>query len=83
MCLVPHRENGPIIGAIDWHSYSQLILRPWGWSQLAELSVTSSVVVASIANKVESAQQSHLCVFFGLYHLMQVTRGIMLQMNPS
>lgn len=26
------RENGPIIGAIDWHSYSQLILRPYGWT---------------------------------------------------
>ena len=68
MCLVPHRENGPIIGAIDWHSYSQLILRPWGWSQLAELSVTSSVVLASIVNKAESVQQSHLCVFLD-YHL--------------
>jgi len=22
----------PIIGAIDWHSYSQLILRPYGWT---------------------------------------------------
>ncbi|XP_062502923.1 carboxypeptidase B-like [Corticium candelabrum] len=26
------RDNGPIIGAIDWHSYSQLILRPYGWT---------------------------------------------------
>jgi len=22
----------PIIGAIDWHSYSQLVLRPYGWT---------------------------------------------------
>ena len=24
------RENAPIIGVIDWHSYGELILRPWG-----------------------------------------------------
>jgi len=23
---------GNVISAIDWHSYSQLILRPWGWT---------------------------------------------------
>ncbi|XP_062502732.1 zinc carboxypeptidase-like [Corticium candelabrum] len=26
------RDNGPIIGAIDWHSFSQLILRAYGWT---------------------------------------------------
>jgi len=26
-------KNGPFIGAIDFHSYSQLILRPYGWSR--------------------------------------------------
>jgi hypothetical protein len=26
------KANAPIIGAIDWHSYGQLILRPWGWT---------------------------------------------------
>eukprot|EP00026_Physarum_polycephalum_P007245 Phypoly_transcript_07303.p1 GENE.Phypoly_transcript_07303~~Phypoly_transcript_07303.p1 ORF type:complete len:408 (+),score=50.77 Phypoly_transcript_07303:397-1620(+) len=25
-------ENGPFAGAIDYHSYSQLILRPYGWT---------------------------------------------------
>jgi murein tripeptide amidase MpaA len=25
-------EGLPILGAIDWHSYSQLILRPYGWT---------------------------------------------------
>jgi hypothetical protein len=25
-------RNTPILGAIDWHSYSQLILRPFGWT---------------------------------------------------
>ena len=25
-----YREQNDIIGAIDWHSYSQLILRPYG-----------------------------------------------------
>ena len=24
------KANGPIVGAIDWHSYGQLILHPWG-----------------------------------------------------
>ena len=26
------RSHAPIIGAIDWHSHGQLVLRPWGWS---------------------------------------------------
>jgi len=26
------KQNGPILGAIDFHSYSQLILRPWGYT---------------------------------------------------
>jgi hypothetical protein len=26
------REVAPVIGAIDWHAYSQLILRPYGWT---------------------------------------------------
>ncbi len=26
------KSHAPIIGAIDWHSHGQLILRPWGWS---------------------------------------------------
>ncbi|XP_065890606.1 carboxypeptidase B-like [Dysidea avara] len=26
------RSNDVILGAIDWHSYSQLILRPYGWT---------------------------------------------------
>ena len=30
-CFNPiFRSHSPIIGAIDWHSYSQLILRPYG-----------------------------------------------------
>jgi len=26
-------QNTPINGAIDWHAYSQLVLRPYGWTQ--------------------------------------------------
>lgn len=26
-------QNAPIHGAIDWHAYSQLVLRPYGWTQ--------------------------------------------------
>ena len=36
-----YRENAPIIGAIDWHSYSQLILRPYGTSP-CDMSVCPS-----------------------------------------
>lgn len=28
------REHAPIVGAIDWHSYGQLILRPWGYTNV-------------------------------------------------
>ena len=24
------KQNAPIVGAVDMHSYGQLILRPWG-----------------------------------------------------
>lgn len=27
------RENAPIIGSIDWHSYGQLLLRPYGYTK--------------------------------------------------
>lgn len=27
------KENAPILGAIDWHAYSQLVLRPYGWTR--------------------------------------------------
>jgi murein tripeptide amidase MpaA len=26
------QKDSPIVGAIDWHSYSQLVLRPYGWT---------------------------------------------------
>lgn len=26
-------QNAPIHGAIDWHSYTQLVLRPYGWTE--------------------------------------------------
>lgn len=26
------RHNGPILGTIDWHSYGELILRPYGYT---------------------------------------------------
>jgi len=27
------RGLGKVLAAVDWHSYSQLILRPWGWTR--------------------------------------------------
>jgi hypothetical protein len=26
------RKNMPIVGAVDWHSFGQIIIRPKGWS---------------------------------------------------
>ena len=28
--VISRRSSGDIVGAIDWHSFSQLILRPYG-----------------------------------------------------
>jgi hypothetical protein len=28
-------QNTPIIGALDWHSYTQLVLRPYGWTSVS------------------------------------------------
>ena len=36
-----HRAQSDIIGAIDWHSYSQLILRPYGKCRLLVRNTTS------------------------------------------
>lgn len=32
------RRNSPVIGVIDWHSYGELILRPWGMPCSVQLS---------------------------------------------
>ena len=43
-----HRSSGNIVGAIDWHSYSQLILRPYGIQSIAEhFPLTYTVTVLS------------------------------------
>ena len=34
------RQNAPIIGVIDWHSYGELILRPWGKSSNNQMQVS-------------------------------------------
>jgi len=30
-----YSKSGPFVGAIDFHSYSQLVLRPYGWTRTA------------------------------------------------
>ena len=50
------RENGPILGAIEWDSNHQRILRPWGWTSqdspnepfLKELGDMMSAVTSSV-----------------------------------
>ncbi|XP_065196663.1 carboxypeptidase B-like [Sycon ciliatum] len=64
------RENFPIVGAIDWHSYSQLILRPWGYtsqdspdeSRLSSLGSTMRSLILSVHGMSYTSQKS-----IGLY----------------
>jgi len=43
------QRSAPIIGAIDWHSYSQLILRPYGWTNSL---CPDETVLSQIGNKM-------------------------------
>ncbi|XP_019851169.1 PREDICTED: carboxypeptidase B-like isoform X2 [Amphimedon queenslandica] len=64
------KTNGPIIGAIDWHSYSQLILRPYGWTnqdspdetQLKEIGDEMSEKIKAVFGETYTSQKS-----IGLY----------------
>jgi len=47
------QTSAPVYGSIDWHSYSQLILRPYGWTRAdspseAALSALGSAMAAAI-----------------------------------
>jgi len=60
------KDNAPIIGAIDWHAYSQLVLRPYGWTQdsppdeeyLKELGDGMRDVIRANSGKVYVSQKS-------------------------
>uniref|UniRef100_A0A1X7V0C7 Peptidase M14 domain-containing protein n=1 Tax=Amphimedon queenslandica TaxID=400682 RepID=A0A1X7V0C7_AMPQE len=59
------RDNGPILGAIDWHSFSQLILRPYGWTnqdspdeaQLKEIGDEMSAKIFDVFGKTYTSQK--------------------------
>ncbi|XP_065833342.1 carboxypeptidase B-like isoform X1 [Oscarella lobularis] len=63
-------NTGRIVGAIDWHSYSQLILRPYGWTSvdapdepwLKALGDGMSAVAYEVHNRRYTSQKS-----IGLY----------------
>jgi len=56
----------PVLGAIDWHSYSQLILRPYGWTQsnspdearLKQIGDTMSGSILAVHNQRYTSQKS-------------------------
>ena len=60
------KANGPIIGAIDWHSYSQLVLRPYGYTtqdcpneaQLKALGDTMSTLIKSVHGTSFTSEKS-------------------------
>jgi len=43
--------NGPFHGAIDYHSYSQLVLRPYGWSNTLP---SNDAVAKSVGDKISA-----------------------------
>jgi len=55
-----------VIGAIDWHSYSQLILRPYGWTyqtcpqekELSAMGTAWSAVIRSVSGIYYTSQTS-------------------------
>ncbi|XP_065913902.1 carboxypeptidase B-like [Dysidea avara] len=64
------RSHTGIVGAIDWHSYSQLLLRPYGWTstdspdeaQLSALGDEMSDRIFAVHGKFYTSQKS-----IGLY----------------
>ena len=57
------RQHAPIVGAIDWHSYGQLILRPWGFNNntspddawMKKLSTQMATIIEQVQYVIEYA----------------------------
>jgi len=60
------QRDVPIVGAIDWHSYSQLVLRPYGWTNatspdetiLKQLGDKYAQDIQNLTGKVYTSQRS-------------------------
>jgi len=50
------RANAPIVGSIDWHSYGQLLLRPYGYTNQSapdeQFLKSMSTNMAALSKKV-------------------------------
>ena len=73
------RQNAPIVGAIDWHSYGQLILRPWGYTNATapdeDWHKKLSTEMANIIRQV-----SKYCTFtkvMGIGHAIIITEALL------
>jgi len=57
----------PVIGGMDWHSYSQLVLRPYGWTnslpphdaRLTQLGDNFAAAIRAVHGKVYVSQRSY------------------------
>lgn len=47
-----YRKNAPIVGMIDWHSFGDDILHPWGWTKSAAPSIQ---YIQSLGHKMAAA----------------------------
>ena len=69
------RNNAPIVGALDFHSYGQLILRPWGMSnESAEHDSIHSAIgskMVELIKKVSVTTGNHVRV--GDQYVIQCT----------
>ncbi len=54
------RGNAPIIGSIDWHSYGQLLLRPYGYSNASAPDESFMVGLSNgMKNAIFNVHKSH------------------------
>jgi len=61
------QRQAPVIAAIDWHSYSQLILRPYGWTnsvskdetRLSQVGAKFASDIASVHGRSYTSQRSY------------------------
>jgi murein tripeptide amidase MpaA len=60
------QKTAPVVAFIDWHSYSQLVLRPYGWTSanspdeavLSQVGATYAANVKSVHGRTYTSQKS-------------------------